>query len=116
MKKLLIFVFVLMLAFPTMASAEDTCCVTFLDITAERVKGGVVIEWSTAMEFWCVGYNVLMERGGQLVRLNDELIPAEHPGELIGGEYEYRVKGHKRAVFWLEVVRLDGETELWRVE
>lgn len=114
MKNLLIFVFVIILAFPATVSAEDTCCVTMMDVTSTRVKGGVLVEWETAMELWYIGYNVLMERNGKLVQLNDDLILAEHPGELIGAAYQYRVRGHRRAVFWVEVVRYDFETEMWR--
>lgn len=116
MKRLLLIVFVLLLALPTVASAYGCLCVTITEVTAERVPGGVVVRWETVNEFEYAGYNVLMERKGRMVRLNAELIPAQHPNELVGGEYEYRVKGHRRATYWLEVVRLDGGVELWRVE
>ena len=116
MKKLILFVVILMLVFPSVASAEPWCCVTLLsDVTAERVKGGMMIRWESVNEFNIIGYNVLMERHGKLVKLNSEFIQAEYPGSLYGSVYQYRVKGHKRASFWLEVVALDGSSELWKV-
>ncbi len=72
MKRLILIVLVLILIFPATASAEDTCCVTMMDVTATSTKGGVLVEWETATELWYIGYNVLMERNGKLVQLNDD--------------------------------------------
>lgn len=117
MKKLILLVLIVALMFPSVASAESCCCVTLLEpITAERVKGGVMIRWESVNEQNIVGYNVLIEKGGKFVKMNKQFIQAEYPGSLYGSTYQYRVKGHKQATFWLEVISLDSESELWRVE
>ena len=117
MKKLILLVLIVALVLPSIVSAESCCCVTLLEpITAERVKGGVMIRWESVNEQNIIGYNVLIQRGDKLVKMNKRFIQAEYPGSLYGSTYQYRVKGHRRATFWLEVISLDSESELWRVE
>ena len=76
------------------------------DTTFTLERGAVVIRWESVNEFNIVGYNVYRSKtvDGEKVRVNEYLIPAQRPLELMGGVYEYQARGHVKQVYWLMAI------------
>ena len=77
--------------------------------------------WVTASEAQVIGFNVYRQLKGDKgwKKLNARLIPAKHPGEVVGADYRFNdrtVKGGSSRsgpnvyLYKLEVLRLDGSS------
>ena len=67
--------------------------------------------WSTATETGNLGFNLYAEQGGELVQVNDELIPSQAVDSLNRLDYNYAVKADGN-IFYIEDVDIFGETRL----
>jgi len=78
--------------------------VSLSGFVALRRGDGVLLRWRLATAFGVLGFRVLREHGGRLVRLDRAPMPASR-----GGGYRFVDRfPPRRAGYWLEVVRLDG--------
>jgi hypothetical protein len=92
-----------------------------VEANAAARPGDVLLTWRTADEAQVMGFNVLRSpapagrraNGGELVRLNNELIFAEQAGRNAGASYAYQdkdVAAGNTYQYTLEIVRSDGGT------
>ncbi len=89
---------------------------SWFDVT-KTGKKVITLGWETVDEMNNLGFNVYRSKtiDGKKKQLNPELIPAENPGMLMGGLYEFRDKTAKQNrvyYYWLEDVDLSGVTTL----
>ena len=70
------------------------------------------LDWETANEVGLVGFNVYRSEtpDGVKQKLNDNLIPAQYPDQMMGAEYGFTdgVDQGKRYFYWLELVTNHG--------
>ena len=84
-----------------------------MDLTARPDGQGVLISWETAQESDMLGFNVYRSATpeGERQQLNQRLIPAQSPGQLIRAYYSCRDGTAGRGVvyyYWLEAVDTSG--------
>ncbi len=95
----------------------DACDPTVIDLSGfEAVPGNriVALIWSTASEIDNAGFNIYRAEGGQYVRINEELIPAEGSATE-GAVYEFvdeDVRNRKTYTYRLEDIDLNGVSTL----
>lgn len=84
---------------------------SFTALSGEE-EGNVNFAWVTALETQVAGFNILVERGADLVQVNGTLIPSKVTNSTTDTSYTYQapVEGN---VFYLQVVMLSGETFLY---
>lgn len=80
---------------------------------AEPQPGAILTEWETLSETNVLGFDLYRadDPGGDLTRLNDLLIPAEHPGSPIGSQYQFVDRDVQVGVeyyYWLDVAHVEG--------
>jgi hypothetical protein len=86
--------------------------VTVASFSGSSVINIVQLRWETASEEGLVGFNIY--RSGTNMpeeqKVNDELIPALHPGQLTGDSYEFTdiASLFQRYTYRLELVKTDG--------
>ena len=72
----------------------------------------VQLDWETANEMGLVGFNVYRSEtfDGVKQKLNEDLIPAQNPDQIIGAEYRFTdgVDQGLRYHYWLELVFIQG--------
>ncbi len=83
--------------------------VTLSWFKSERQGGQVQFDWSTATETGNVGFNLYVEKDGNLVQINEELIPSQAIDSLERLDYSYTAKVGGN-VFYIEDVSVLGET------
>lgn len=86
----------------------------FRAVTTKNQK--VRVKWTTSSELTTVGFNVYRAKkyDGNYKKQNTELIPARHPGELVGDKYKFgnkNVKSGETYFYKLQVVKADGSKE-----
>lgn len=88
---------------------NGTTPVTVSYFKAEHQGDSVNFTWSTATETGNVGFNLYVETGGELVQINDELIPSQAVDSLDRLDYSYQanVDGN---IFYIEDVSVLGDT------
>lgn len=91
--------------------------VTTTPVTVAAVQGrkdgpGAVLEWSTATETANLGFHAYEVTGGQLRRLNDELIPSRVGDTFEVQDYRFEAPRFRGRTFALEDVATDGATRL----
>ncbi|MFN2165772.1 MAG: hypothetical protein ACK2U9_05885, partial [Anaerolineae bacterium] len=68
----------------------------------------ICLDWETASELDNLGFNLYRQAaGGELVRLNIDLIPGQNPGSPMGAVYTWRDETAAPGVtyfYWLEAV------------
>ena len=89
--------------------------VTVSSFTGSSHMGTAQLDWTTASEIGLLGFNLYRSEtpDGLKHKLNANLIPAEHPGQMVGASYQFTdaVEQGKRYYYWLELVKTHG-TEL----
>ncbi len=85
--------------------------VTVAYFQSRRQGGNINFEWSTATETGNVGFNLYVEKNGERVRLNDQLIPSQAADSLTRLDYSYRASVNGN-IFYIEDVSVAGETRL----
>lgn len=85
--------------------------VTLSYFRAERRGVNINFEWATATETGNIGFNLYVETGGQLQRVNPELILSRVIDSLEPQDYTFRAKA-SGDVFYIEDVSVTGETVL----
>ncbi len=89
--------------------------VTVSSFTGSSHLSTAQIDWTTANEIGLVGFNLYRAEtlDGLKHKLNANMIPAEHSGQIIGASYQFidAVEQGKRYYYWLELVTTHG-TEL----
>jgi hypothetical protein len=80
-------------------------------------NSGVSIVWETATEIDNVGFNLYRSTaaGGPKIRLNEDLIPTQHPGRPTGAEYTWLDSSAIPGTFyyyWLEDIDTNGAAGL----
>ncbi len=100
---------------PTVAiglEESNPTAVTVADFQAVQSTGAVTLTWQTANEIDLIGFHLYRSASedGEKGKLNTALIPAEHPGQLVGADYEYidPVEPGHNWYYWLEVVTTRG--------
>ena len=87
--------------------------VTVTDLAAGPDGQGVLISWETVQEVDMLGFNVFRSATpeGERQQLNQSLIPAQSPGQLIKGYYSHRDGTAALGVvyyYWLQAVDTSG--------
>ena len=88
--------------------------VTVSSFTGSSHMGAAQLDWTTASEIGLRAEPLpLKTPDGLKHKLNAKLIPAEHPGQMVGASYQFTdaVEQGKRYYYWLELVKTHG-TEL----
>lgn len=80
---------------------------------AEPQGGNVLVWWETANELRNLGFNVYRANsaGGERTRLNDQLIPSQSLGSMVGSTYEFVDRSAQQGMtyhYWLEDVDSGG--------
>ncbi|GEM_PF-1468640 len=100
-------------------TATDIEMESFEAFTNEK---GTLIRWKTGREIDNLGFRVYRETNGQTKQLNKEIIAGS---ALIAGEktmleagnnyelFDAKTKENKHAVYWIESVATDGETQMF---
>ena len=101
---------------PVMSFAIGTpTAVTVSSFTGASHLSTAQLDWVTANEIGLLGFNLYRSEtlDGVKHKLNADLIPAEHPGQMQGASYQFSdiVDQGKRYYYWLELVKNQG-TEL----
>ena len=84
--------------------------VTLSYFKAESSGGSVNFAWSTATESGNLGFNLYAEEGGQLVKLNPEIIPSQKVDSLERLDYSYRAATNA-TVFFLDEIDVQGRAD-----
>jgi hypothetical protein len=79
---------------------------------ATRRGGGINFEWSTSTEAGNVGFNIYVQRGDALTKLNPQLIPSQSTDSISPLTYQYAVRSVLGSVFYIEDVSLTAETRM----
>jgi len=83
--------------------------VTLSYFNTQRNGDSLQFDWSTATETGNVGFNLYAEKDGELVQVNDELIPSQVIDSLDRLDYRYQA-GVGGSIFYIEDVSVLGET------
>ncbi len=95
--------------FFTVSSGGVVTPVTVSYFKAVRQGSGVQFEWSTSTETGNVGFNLYVENGRRLTRLNTELIPSQAVDSLERLDYSFFADASGNT-FYIEDVSVAGET------
>ena len=104
---------------PARISAHAGGClptaVTLSNFEVTPFIGEVQLSWETSIEIDAIGFNILRSThlDGERVRLNNDLIPSEAPGGIIGASYKYLdndVQAGQNYYYWLEFIDSGGKT------
>jgi hypothetical protein len=72
----------------------------------------VQLSWETGNEHDLIGFNIYRSESptGEKEKLNNVLVQAKHPGQMMGAEYQFthKIKSGKSYYYWLEWVGEDG--------
>jgi hypothetical protein len=95
----------------------DPTAARLTSFSAAAAAGGVRLAWETASEAGSLGFHVwrATHLDGERVRVTEELIPGQAPGSASGGHYEFvdvTARGGITYCYWLELVGMDGTTQL----
>ena len=71
----------------------------------------ILFEWATTLERGVAGFNILAERGGELVPVNASLVPSSVINSASTTAYQYQAVAEGDS-FYLQVVMQSGETYL----
>ena len=86
--------------------------VTVSSFTGSSHLGTAQLDWETASEIGLLGFNLYRAEtlDGAKHKLNANLIPAEHSGQMQGASYRFSdvVDQGKRYYYWLELVKHQG--------
>ena len=86
--------------------------VTVSSFTGSSHLGTAQLDWETANEIGLLGFNLYRAEtlDGARHKLNANLIPAEHSGQMQGASYQFfdAVDQGKRYYYWLELVKRQG--------
>ncbi len=97
-----------------LAANGDSTAVDVSAFTAQRNGSETLLTWSTASEAALMGFHLHRSdsRDGPRARLTDQMIPAQHAGQVAGGAYTWvdRAAGAAPGFYWLELVHLQGES------
>jgi hypothetical protein len=98
---------------PVMIFAVGTpTAVTVSSFTGLPYLNTVQLDWQTAIEVGLVGFNVYRSEtlDGVKQKLNDDLIPVQYPGQMMGASYHFvdGVDQGQRYYYWLELVKNQG--------
>ncbi|GEM_PF-402092 len=85
--------------------------VTVSYFRAERDGDTVTFEWSTATESGNVGFNLYVEKDGERLQLNDELIPSAQTDSLDRQDYTFSAEADGET-FYVEDISVLGRTRL----
>jgi hypothetical protein len=94
----------------------DNCSIptlaTLASLTALELDGSIQVQWTTASELACAGFNIHrgLSETGDPIRINAELI-ASAGGEFEGKTYtftDHTVMPGRTYYYWLEDVGIDG--------
>ncbi len=105
---------------PTAQSSDGVAIYNPTGVTIEWFdavveSGGVLVNWRTASETEIVGFNVLRQTAAatEFVKVNPQLLVAEHAGQNLGAAYALRDTGLLPGAYTyrLEAVKLDGRAE-----
>ncbi len=77
---------------------------------AEQDGDRVRFTWQTATESGTAGFNLLAESDGELVQLNDELIPSKVIDSVEVTDYSYEATS-AATVFYIEELEVSGKTD-----
>jgi hypothetical protein len=90
------------------SGALPPTAVMLASFTATRRDGAIAVAWETASETALEGFHVYRQATeGELVRLNEALIPCQKPGSPAGASYEFVDEAVVPGVtywYWLDVV------------
>jgi PKD repeat protein len=80
--------------------------VVLASFTATALADSILVEWETASEVGLLGFDLYREGGpGELIPLNEELIPAQMVGGPSGAHYQWvDAVSPNEAFYWLDVV------------
>ena len=99
----------------TIYYSNTPTAVTVSSFTGSSHMGTAQLDWVTASEIELLGFNLYRAEvlDGLKHRLNPNLIPAQHSGEMVGASYQFSdvVEPGRRYFYWLELVKNQG-TEL----
>jgi len=93
--------------------APEPTAVTLAGFETISNIGQVRITWETAQEIEVVGFNIYRSTNpdGNRVKINDDLIPSQNPGGLVGASYnlvDQDVEMGMKYYYWLECEELSG--------
>jgi hypothetical protein len=94
---------------PTSSGASIVICA----FAAAPRADSILLTWETCCEWDTVGFHLYRsdEPGAEPVRINDRLIPAKYPGQLIGAIYYYtdaNVEAGHMYFYWLDTLDCSG--------
>ncbi len=99
----------------TITYSNAPTAVVVSSFTGSSHMGTAQLDWVTANEVELLGFNLYRAEtlDGARHKLNANMIPAEHSGQIIGASYQFidAVEQGKRYYYWLELVTTHG-TEL----
>lgn len=77
-------------------------------------RNGILLSWETASELDLVGFNIYraLRANGPYLRLNTQLIPAQHPGSPLGAVYSWWDRGVRAGRIYyyrLEQISIEGD-------
>lgn len=96
-------------------------CATIIAAWGVAHWNGIVVRWETAHELNIIGFNVyrVRVRDGRIRKVNAEMIPAEHIGQILGGTYrllDTKVRCGVRYRYRIEAVVVSGNPETMETE
>ncbi len=99
----------------TITYSNAPTAVVVSSFTGSSHMGTAQLDWETASEIGLLGFNLYRAEtlDGAKHKLNADLIPAEHSGQMLGASYQFSdvVDQGRRYYYWLELVKTQG-TEL----
>ena len=92
--------------------------VTLSAFKATPSEGAIIIEWETASELdlWSFDITRAETPEGPRARLNEDVIPSQAPGSVLGNSYEYsdlKVVPGQVYYYWLEAVDGSGQATVY---
>ena len=90
---------------PDFGFVQQPTAVTLVSFTVTASDNGAVIEWTTAVEFENLGYNILRSdsKGGDAIQVNEQVIPGQ--GTSFGTTYRFvdsSAEAGETYYYWLE--------------
>jgi hypothetical protein len=86
--------------------------VTLSYFAAARDGDTVTFDWSTALEIGNVGFNLYVQNGGELQRINDELIASYSIDSAEPRDYSFSASGVVGDVFFIEDVNIYNQSSM----
>ncbi len=84
---------------------------TAVPTAGSAADNSIDFAWITALEDGVEGFNILVEREGELVAVNNELIPSKVTSSTTATDYAHTATS-TGDTFYLQIVMLSGETFL----